>query len=125
MALRASDGKELWNARGILQASDADHLYLLPDQEHVNILEALRASDGKVLWQSRQPVGFRTVGALDGSVYLYEDSDHALLALNAADGSQRWKIEYTPLSAGPDTSTGNVSIQAVNGSSTHARQTAS
>src|SRR5262249_16045169 len=63
-ALRASDGKELWHAQGVLQASDADHLYLNPDQHNVYVLEALRPSDGKVLWQSRQPVQFRTVGAL-------------------------------------------------------------
>ena len=56
-ALRASDGKELWQAQGILQASDADHLYLLPDQEQVTILEALRASDGKVLWHPGSRLG--------------------------------------------------------------------
>jgi outer membrane protein assembly factor BamB len=92
-ALRASDGKELWHAQGIFQAADADQVYLSPVQENARSLQALRGSDGKILWQTRQAVSFRTLGAVHGSVYLYEFAYSALVALNATDGSQRWKIQ--------------------------------
>lgn len=112
-ALRASDGKELWHTQGIFQAGDANQIYLSPNQQNY-ILEALRASDGKVIWQSRQAVPFRTLGALDGSVYLYEFADNALVALQAADGSQRWKVESAHLDSGSD-GPGNLSMQVANG----------
>ncbi len=108
-ALRASDGKQLWQADGFLEATEADHIYMRVEphdsdpQDRSVFLEAHRASSGKLLWRTRQDALSQIAGTSAQSVFLYStfygannmNGTPELTALDASTGSPRWKVPLT------------------------------
>jgi outer membrane protein assembly factor BamB len=98
-AFRASDGKTLWtiHADGSILAPVValnDALYVAT----ATSITALKRADGSLLW--RTPVSIGGFGihlfAVDGTIFAGPDgpeSPSGMLALNASDGSVRWRYQ--------------------------------
>jgi outer membrane protein assembly factor BamB len=110
--LQESSGKQLWQTSGQLEAVDTDQIYLSFSQGNTSFLEALRANDGKQLWQKTEDSATRVISAVHGSVYLYQETDARLVALNERDGTERWKnLIDLPLPASPGNGESGISVQ--------------
>jgi outer membrane protein assembly factor BamB len=105
-ALDALSGATIWSTRapaaagpdnGVGSVVLAEERVIAVTQEPVGIfLEAFRATDGQRLW--RTAVGtinafLHTLPAADDALVVFPSPDGNLYALNADDGSLRWKVK--------------------------------
>ena len=123
-ALRASDGKKLWQASGVLEASEADQFYIKVERNNSDgpnrppFLEALQASTGEVLWRTEEDSMFQVVGSSAQSVLLSDTRNGAteLAALDASTGSLRWNMPLAvPLPAYSASEIGSLEAQVQEG----------
>jgi outer membrane protein assembly factor BamB len=100
-ALSGSDGKVLWNyvsQVGLSGAPVLDHGIAFVGTDMG--LGAINTRDGKLLWHYSTATSVRVLSVVNGVVYgdSYSDSDannSSVFALNASDGSVRWKYQPT------------------------------
>jgi len=100
LALRASDGKLLWQVSqypyALQPLLDADHLLV---RTSTDTLTAYRATDGRMLWQIHvvPGEGSDVLGtASNGTIDLISSSS-TLYAFNAARGAHLWQRQDNPL----------------------------
>ncbi|HEY6541029.1 MAG TPA: PQQ-binding-like beta-propeller repeat protein [Ktedonobacteraceae bacterium] len=118
LAFNAAHGEQLWSVK--LQDGSADagamdaqpvltngRLYLALQIENTDgvlsneaILDALNASSGHVLWRYHPTGVIQGIVVDDDTVYVSVDGystnlQHELVALDATDGSQKWRVKST------------------------------
>ena len=106
IALRASDGSDLWNVQmnGQINGDPSlDTMLVKQGMIFVTVvsplgnssLYALQASNGRVLWHYQMiDSGIQRLTVVDGTVYITTMNTSSLLALRATDGKLLWK--HTP-----------------------------
>ena len=108
-AFDAASGKKLWSATtggDALAAPPAVSASLICAVDDVGRVQAMRASDGHTVWHASTAAAMSSLGEVSGPVtdgvsVFIGSTDHHVYALNASDGSPRWKL----LTHGPVNST--------------------
>jgi outer membrane protein assembly factor BamB len=119
LALRASDGHQLWHSQRLSGDSDAPSLAVADGVVYAveqATVTALRTSDGSVLWAAAIPTGVYVLTVADGVVYVApwlqsieslgqhfataQDRPHPVYALRASDGRELWTFHAADIIVG-------------------------